>query len=442
MKVTKQKNRSSNHVVEFSTLEARTMYSQVSASDIAAPAGPAFCCCFACMMARAAINMSGPAQQRAAASTTKAQSSVPAKSIPVLSSLPGAKATIYLDFNGEAAQHWGSYNVPATNAYNGSSDDIKEIWTRVAEKYSAFNLNVTTVNPGTFDNGKALHVIVGGDGGWSGQVCGGVSYVGSFANSMPNVNFVFSDNLGAGFPKYVAEAISHECGHAFGLEHQSAYSTNSSGQAVAKLSEYSDNSGNVKLAPTMGNSYSANRGLWWTGYDSDGSTQSDMSTIASSTNGFGYRKDDFGSSLATAKKLTLSSGRATAHGVISSVTDKDDFVFTVGKGNVTLKVRGTAFGGDLDATLAIYRTNGKLIARANTSGLGENLTVQNLAAGKYVAVVSSHGGYGDVGQYTVYAYGDQPAPAAASAPMGGTTRPSTSMFSSKPIQSLANELLV
>jgi len=32
---------------------------------------------------------------------------------------------------------------------------------------------------------------------------------------------MFPNNLGGGYPKYVAEAICHESGHAFGLQHQS-----------------------------------------------------------------------------------------------------------------------------------------------------------------------------------------------------------------------------
>jgi len=70
--------------------------------------------------------------------------------VPALSSNPSATAKLYIDFNGAAAQSWGSFSVPATPAYDQDGDattfsdaelaSIKEIWARVAEKYSPFNL--------------------------------------------------------------------------------------------------------------------------------------------------------------------------------------------------------------------------------------------------------------------------------------------------------------
>src|SRR6266576_4494615 len=84
--------------------------------------------------------------------------------VPTLNSKPGAAATIYLDFDGDAATTWGTYNVTSTPAYGGTASDITEIWTRVAEKFSIFNVNVTTVNPGTFNDKQGLHVGIGGEG--------------------------------------------------------------------------------------------------------------------------------------------------------------------------------------------------------------------------------------------------------------------------------------
>src|SRR5256885_17893 len=55
--------------------------------------------------------------------------------VPLLNSLPGASATIYLDFDGEAGSTWGSYNVSSTPAYSGTAESMTEIWTRVAEKF-------------------------------------------------------------------------------------------------------------------------------------------------------------------------------------------------------------------------------------------------------------------------------------------------------------------
>jgi hypothetical protein len=94
----------------------------------------------------------------------------------------------------------------------------------VAEKFSPFDINVTTVNPGMLVDGKSMKVVIGGDGAWSGQVCGGLSYVSSFVQLQPAQRRLrLLRQLGSGYPKFVAEAAAHETGHAFGLQHQSQW---------------------------------------------------------------------------------------------------------------------------------------------------------------------------------------------------------------------------
>ena len=225
---------------------------------------------------------------------------VPLSSVPQLSSLPNAFAKLYLDFDGDSRSSWGSYQPGNTPAFDTDGDAttysaselsaIQEIWSRVAEKYSPFNIDVTTINPGNINNLQTLQVVIGGTGSWYGAVAGGVAYVDSFSSpgssTGVNVVYIFSKNLGGGAAKYVAEATAHEAGHAFGLEHQSVWS------GGLKINEY--NQGDSLRAPIMGTSYYAARGLWWYGTSSDpgGPLQDDMAVIASPTNGFGYRADD------------------------------------------------------------------------------------------------------------------------------------------------------
>ena len=59
-----------------------------------------------------------------------------------------------------------------------------------------------------------------------------------------------------------------------------------------------------------------------------------------------------------------------------------------------------AQGGMLDLKLSLYLADGTLIATSDTASLGETIS-ENLSAGTYKLVVASHGGYGDIGQYTV-----------------------------------------
>jgi hypothetical protein len=330
----------------------------------------------------------------------------PLSAIPVLNSRPNATAKLYLDFDGDTTQNWGSYRPGTTPAYDQDGDpttfseaelaSIREIFNRVAEKYSPFNINVTTVNPGTLTDKVSAKVVFGGAGAWLGSTAGGVAYVGGFANSASNVAFVFTNNLANGYAQYSGEAAAHESGHLMGLEHQSQWN------GTTKVNEYAPANA-AGDAPIMGNSYTARRGMWWYGTPSTSgtATQDDLAVISSSTNNFGYRQDDFGSSIAAASTLTLNGTSASAAGVIEKTSDLDVFSFTSGTGAVSFSAKRSTFGGMLDATLSLRDVSGNVLASADTSNLDETLSATLATQGTYYITVGSHGGYGDVGQYTL-----------------------------------------
>lgn len=309
---------------------------------------------------------------------------VPLTSIPQLNSLPSASAKLYLDFDGAVAMSWGSYSVTETPAYDVDGDattfsdvelsNIQQIWARVAEKYSPYNINVTTVDPGTYADKVATRVVIGGSGAWTGGSYGGVAYVGGFYNSSSNTCWVFENNLGNGNPKYTAEASAHEAGHTFGLQHQSQYDATGT-----KIAEYYQ--GNGATAPIMGNSYYATRGLWWYGTSVTATTyQDDMLVLSNTSNGFGYRTD--------------------VAGIIEKTTDTDKYVFTTAGATEVFTVNVAANGPMLDAKLYVVDAANAVWGTADTANFGETLNV-TLPAGQYWLVVASHGSYGDVGQYTV-----------------------------------------
>jgi hypothetical protein len=332
--------------------------------------------------------------------------SSPLSAIPVLNSRPGATAKLYLDFDGDTTSTWGSYHPNTTPAYDQDGDpttfsdaeltSIQQIFNRVAEKYSPFNINVTTVNPGTLTDKVSAKVVFGGDGKWLGATAGGVAYVGGFANTAPNTAFVFTQNLSNGYAQYTGEAAAHESGHMMGLNHQSQWS------GTTKVNEYAPANA-AGDAPIMGNSYTARRGMWWNGTASTGpaDTQDDLSVISSPTNGYGYRADDFGNTIAAASTLTLSGTSESASGVIERTSDLDVFSFTSGSGGVNFSANRSTNGGMLDVTLSLRDASGNLIASADTSNLDETLSATLANQGTYYITVGSHGGYGDVGQYTL-----------------------------------------
>ena len=346
-----------------------------------------------------------------------------------LNSLAGANHTIYLDFNGHTTSgtSWNtSFNkanivTPAfdfdgnTGSFsNAELEGIQYIWQRVAEDFIPFNVNVTTQAPtdindliksGTGDTRWGVRVAIGGSSyDWFGAGAGGVAYVGSFNWNSDTPTFVFDDQLGNGNEKYTAEAISHEVGHTLGLSHD--------GRITPSEGYYAGHgSGDTGWAPIMGVGYYQNLSQWSKGeYASANNTQDDLQIITTQ-NGFGYRTDDTGNTIATAKALTVSGASVSGNGIIERNTDVDFYSFTTGAGAISLTVNPFNRGPNLDILAELYNSAGTLIASSNpTDLLSANITA-NVAAGTYYLKIDGIGkgnplttgytDYGSLGQYSI-----------------------------------------
>lgn len=330
-------------------------------------------------------------------------------SVPQYSSLPSAPATLYLDFNGHTEASWGGYQNVQTPAYdtNGNPNSfssqelaaIKEIWSRVAEDYAPFNLNVTTVDPGGWSNPNipALRVAIGGShNDWFITDASGASYQSAYTNPLPNVVYVFEDDLYNGLPSMVADIASHEAGHAYGLRHNHEY--DSSGNVIG---EYSTGN-SPEWAPLMGNSLFAERSTWYNGPSTSiNNLQDDIAEIASASNGFGFRSDDYSNSIATASSVIMSGSKFSQSGIIGTNDDVDVFWFDTPSGNVTLSVEVADLGANLDSKIELRRANGTIIKSASPTDDLESSLTANVTAGRYYAVVRGAGQYGDLGRYTL-----------------------------------------
>jgi hypothetical protein len=355
----------------------------------------------------------------------------PLSDVPQESSRPGAPATIYLDFTGDTSTTWGGLVPGTTPAYDTDGDpttfsstelaNIQQIWEQVADTYSPFNVNVTTVNPGNTNNPN-LEVVIGGSGGWTGGTYGGIAYIGSYASSTAiyginkNKVFVFPSNLGNGYPRYVADDAEHEIGHAYGLSHQSTWSENTTVTPPVWTLTAVYNTGNGSTGPIMGNALNDTRAMFWDGTSQnpnpDGSPiiQDDLSIISSSANGFGYVPDDYGNSIAAATTLAGNTS-FSANGVISTNTDTDFFSFNVFPGSTTITVTPGAPLSDpnptLNAELQLFNSSGTLIASGTQTTLAKSITT-TLTAGTYYVEVSGDGTYGDLGEYGLTITGPAP----------------------------------
>jgi len=338
----------------------------------------------------------------------------PVPPVPALSSNPGAHAKLYLDFDGNtAAFDSRTVNTPVfdmdgdrTTFSETELKAIRDIHTRVSEDFAPFNMDVTTINPGDFSNGHALRVAIGGDSAdlLGSPGIGGISKIGSFTNAEENVVFVFSDEYvdrgnrdASGLTaRAIADVVSHEAGHAFGLAHQSAYDAN--GNKLPVGGEYSTNGGSLLTAPIMGNPASALFSRWWYGPNSVSATtlQDDMAVLAGATNGFGYRADDHGDSAATATWIGAPGNSVKASGIIERNGDTDVFAFWSGGGSANFQLN-QPLGANLGARLEFRDASGTLISMTTfgTDAWG------TLPKGVIFVTVSGIGGYGNVGQYSL-----------------------------------------
>jgi hypothetical protein len=345
----------------------------------------------------------------------------------LLNSLPGANHTIYLDFNGHTTtgtawnNSYGSTIVTPAFDIDGNAaafsnaelERIQYIWQRVVEDFSPFNVNVTTQEPtldrliksGSTDTAWGVRVAIGGSSyDWFGQGAGGVAYVNSFNWDTDTPTYVFTAQLGTGNEKYTAEAISHEVGHTLGLYHD--------GRTSPSEGYYGGHgSGETGWAPIMGVGYYQNLVQWSKGeYLAANNTQDDLAIITGQ-NGFGYKADDTGSTLGTARALIVSGTTVSANGIIERNTDVDFFSFTTGAGAISLAVTPSGRSPNLDILAELYDATGTLVATANPADLLAASLNATVSAGTYYLKVDGTGkgdplgtgysDYGSLGQYAI-----------------------------------------
>ncbi|NQZ11191.1 MAG: pre-peptidase C-terminal domain-containing protein [Algicola sp.] len=221
---------------------------------------------------------------------------------------------------------------------------------------------------------------------------------------------------------WIADSISHEVGHSMGLSHDGDPSE-----------EYYQGHGTLGddtyWAPIMGwtNTEVSPYGLsqWDKGEYTQADNSEDDLSIITSKNGFGYRADDHGSTMATATEIDLST-TYVVEGNIEKNTDLDYFEFAVGNGQLHLKIEPDNLSANLDILAILYDNAGVEVARSNPSNTITAELNETLSAGTYYLAVDGIGfddpasdgysDYGSLGYFQVIALSATPPVADTNAP--------------------------
>lgn len=333
--------------------------------------------------------------------------------VPKLNSLPGAVATIFLDFDGHYVQSsvWNNGN-PLNCAASGMTDPaITEAFERIGEDYRPFQINITTDSTVFLAAplNRRMRVIITTTSGWTSGV-GGIAYVGSFSWGDDTPCFVFSNLLGYS-PKKVGECCSHESGHTVGLSHQSKYGVDCS-TPIETYNSGSTTGGEIGWAPIMGNSYYRNMSNWNNGPTPYGCTnvQNNLSIITTQ-NGFGYRTDDYGETLNNNTSL-LTGNNFSVNGIITTDLDKDAFKFTLSANSnfhlavLPYSIGAGSNGSNLDVRVELFSSPTTLIRDCDPNATMSVSIDTILNAGTYYLKISGTGNsnvssYGSLGAYTI-----------------------------------------
>lgn len=391
------------------------------------------------------VKAAGPAAE--SSTVAAAPVAAPTAAVPgtfALHSTPGATRTLYLDFTGHttAGTAWNSmftggadivsapFDLDGTPDVFGEAECalIRGVWQRVAADFAPFAIDVTTEDPGP----EALRATSAGDTAygqrvvisptnWYNAANGGVSYVGTFQTGTETPNFVFSAQLANG-EKYIAEAVSHESGHALGLNH--------AGLGGSSPTEYYAGQGD--WAPIMGNSYYRPVTQWSRGeYRDANNTDDQLATMQAY--GAPLVADTYGTALADA--APLSAAAFPVLGTIRRETDSDVFRFNTGAGAIAFALTSPAPEPNLNLAADLLDSAGTVLRTAGPALASLALDATVPAGTYYLRVRGSGSGdplttgysrYGSLGDYLLTGtlvpsdINTAPVAVAAAAPGAGT----------------------
>ena len=385
-------------------------------------------------------------QHSSSGDATVAAAPVPIDQPPKRHSRPGSRNVLFLDFGGMdiAGTAWNELailgKIPIYRAKPYDTDGnpatfsdqeqraIIEIWERVAEDFSPFDIDVTTEKPATFTRttGRAL-ITRSVDSNNVTMPYGDTSSGVAFLNFFGEINYDFASPALIYYDTIssianIACVVSHELGHNLGLSHQGPGSETSE----EDFGYYPGHgSGVMSWAPIMGTGYNRRIVQWSKGDYFNANNHEDAIAIIEGK--VGYRHEAATTTLDSAAAgdtfILGDNGRLGATGIIRHAKIGHYFCFdltTSASVSIALTPCFLSYSGsivgDTNLGLELYNySSGTLVAADPPSTTTTSAAIsRQLDPGRYFLRASSGGvgtpflyppsgytSYGSIGQYTL-----------------------------------------
>lgn len=384
----------------------------------------------------AAAAAADPAATTAPTETVPDPDALALNGLPLHHSNPGAPWTVYIDVESRSIPvhqnmrlalglRQGIVNTSGltldADAATFTAEEqllVSRIWARVAEDFAPFDVDVTTERPASFatdswGGGRVLwnlvtrsETAVGFPAGSLFGIAATAQLCGISTSFQGQPTFTFWGTTTPMNHDLIADTISHEAGHVFGLVHDGFMLGNTF------MSYYGGHgTGPTSWGPLMGGPTARNVTQWSAGEYPNASNgnvcgpgfQDDIANIGRAV---GFRTDDVGDTSATSAALTL-----PATGVIGSPTDVDVYALppaSEGRIDVTpFRAGDLTDGGNLDVAAEIVNAAGLVVASADEVSATAATLSATLPPGQHFLRIrasfdpTNYPIYGSAGRYTV-----------------------------------------